>query len=286
MRLCVLTANNSWHLHDLKRAGGGDYHIDSVDFSQLSDRLTGCNHWLHQYDCLFTRSMPAGSLQQIIFRMDVLLRLEHEGLRIVNPPRAIEMAVDKYLSLVRLHQAKIPIPPTAVSQSLEQALEHFERLGGDVVLKPLFGSMGRGLERISRPADAATRFANLIINGEVIYQQAFVPHHDFDLRLLVIGERVFSMKRINPNHWISNLAQGAIGIPHAATPAEISLALAAAAAVSTEIAGVDLLFDQRTGQPYVLEVNSAPSWKGISKVLNFDIARSILDYLKSRLTGV
>lgn len=281
MRICVISSNENWHLNDLRRAAGKGIEIDNLSFQQLADDLTNPSHELSRYNCLLTRAMPAGSLQQIIFRMDVLLKLEQQGVRIVNPPRAIEMAVDKYLALTRLQAAQIPIPPTAVSQTAKQALEQFERLGSDIVLKPLFGSMGRGLERVTSINEARKRFEELESIGEVIYQQVFVPHNDFDLRLLVIGEKVFSMKRINRDHWVSNLAQGGIGVAHQATEAELNLARRAAAAVSTQFAGVDLVIDQRTGQPYVLEVNSAPSWKGISAVLRIDIARHLLEYLMS-----
>jgi ribosomal protein S6--L-glutamate ligase len=281
MKLCVISSDENWHLNDLRRAAGADVQIDNFRFQYIADDLTSTQHELCQYDCLLTRAMPPGSLQQIIFRMDVLLKLEQQGVRIVNPPRAIEMSVDKYLALTRLDQANVPTPPTSVSQTTGQALEQFERLGGDVVLKPLFGSMGRGLERICSLDDAQKRFAEIEMTGEVIYQQVYVPHGDFDLRLLVIGEQIFAMKRINENHWISNLAQGASGVPHEASVIEKSLAREAATAVATEIAGVDIVIDQQTGQPYVLEVNSAPSWKGISAVLGIDIGRQVLEYLMS-----
>ncbi len=287
MNLCVLSAADSWHFHDLKRAARKTEQISCRPFESLADFLPDASphaspnitHPLERFDCLLTRAMPAGSLQQVVFRMDVLLKLERRGLSVINPPRAIEMAVDKYLSLTRFQEANIPSPPSAVSQQVSEAMVHFERLGGDVVLKPLFGSMGRGLQRIHSPVTAELRFAELVANHEVIYQQKFIPHRDFDLRLMVIGEQVFAMKRVNPNQWIHNLAQGATGCPYQPTEQETELAIEAARAVETQIAGVDLVIDETSGQPYVLEVNSAPSWRGISSVLQVDIARHILDFL-------
>jgi RimK family alpha-L-glutamate ligase len=227
--------------------------------------------------------MPSGTLQQVVFRMDVLLTLQGQGLMIVNPPRAIELAVDKYLSLCHLQDAGVPIPPTAASQTALQGLAQFEELGGDVVCKPLFGSRGRGLERITSKERASERFSELESMGEVIYQQRFVPHSDFDLRLLVIGEAVWGMKRVNPGHWISNLAQGATGLPQSVSESQRELALNAAQAVSAKIAGVDVVIDEVTGESLVVEVNSAPSWKGISNVLDVDFGRAVLDFLESEL---
>lgn len=284
MNIGVLASADSWHFQDLRRAGDGTSEIVSVPFETLSDLLMSGlgrpSHPLQQFDCLLARAMPFGSLQQVVFRMDVLLKLHQQGMVIVNPPRTIEMAVDKYLCLVRLSEAGLPTPLTAVSQSLDTALQQFQQLSQDVVVKPLFGSMGRGLERITSIEMAMQRFAEILSRNEVLYQQSFIPHTGFDLRLLVIGEQVFSMRRENPNHWITNLAQGGIGSPHVASQREIELAIAAARVIEASIAGVDLVYDDRSGEPKILEVNSAPSWKGISEVLNIDIAAEILQFIQ------
>jgi glutathione synthase/RimK-type ligase-like ATP-grasp enzyme len=83
--------------------------------------------------------------------MDVLHRLEARGVPVLNPARALEVCVDKYLATARLEAAELPVPPTAVCQDADSALEAFAALGGDVVVKPLFGSEGRGMVRISDP---------------------------------------------------------------------------------------------------------------------------------------
>lgn len=283
MRLAVLTSADSWHYQDLCRAADGICEITAVPFESLADTLASradrFNHDLQQYDCLLARAMPSGSLQQVVFRMDVLLKLHQQGMVIINPPRTIEMAVDKYLCLVRLGEAGLPLPMTAVSQTLETALNQFQRLSQDVVIKPLFGSMGRGLERIDSMDLAVQRFTEILDRDEVLYQQSFIPHSGYDLRLLVVGDRVFSMRR-NNSHWITNLSQGGIGSPHTASQRELELAQAAAVAIGASIAGVDLIYDSRNGEPMILEVNSAPSWRGISAVLNVDIAAEILQFLK------
>ena len=61
-------------------------------------------------DAIIVRTMPPGSLEQVVFRMDALMRLEAEGVTIVNPPKAIECAVDKYLATTRLASAGLPVP--------------------------------------------------------------------------------------------------------------------------------------------------------------------------------
>jgi len=281
MKICVLAEPDSWHFLDLQRAagqGGGSHWLTHYSFEELSADV-GEPHPLEEYDAVLARAMPGGSLSQIIFRMDVLLELERRGVRIFNPPRTIEASVDKYLTLCLLQRHDIPVPRTMVSQTMESALQQFAQFTGNVVVKPIFGSMGRGLSRIRSVAEAEVCFAEQLQKGEVIYQQEFIEHGGTDLRLLVIGDEVLAMKRINPDHWITNIAQGASGHRHHPSENEIELARRAAAAVGASIAGVDLVYDSLTGKPYVLEINSAPSWQAISAVLNLDIARKIMEWI-------
>src|SRR5213075_2713780 len=54
------------------------------------------------FDAVLVRTMPPGSLEQVVFRMDVLHRLEARGVAVLNPPKAVEICVDKYLATAKL----------------------------------------------------------------------------------------------------------------------------------------------------------------------------------------
>lgn len=288
-KICVLASPTSWHFLDLKRAAGKQFELESRSFAELAAFVcktgsTDTRPW-NEFDIVLSRSMPVGSLQQVVFRMDVLLELERKGVRIVNPPRTIETAVDKYLSLARLAANGVPVPQTAVSQTVHQALQQFQQLGGKVVVKPLFGSMGKGLCRIQSAEEAIRVFETLVADDNVIYQQVFVDHGGFDLRLLVIGDQVLAMRRENSNHWVTNIAQGGRGSTHRPTEIEKELARQSARSVGAIIAGIDLLYDQQSGHPYVVEVNSAPAWQATSEVLQIDVAERILNELQRLVVG-
>ena len=284
MNIGVLAASSSWHFQDLQRSAAQRHQIISVSFEDLWTELgngapdfRGGSVELRTLDRLIIRTMPGGSLQQIIFRMNLLSRLERAGLRIVNAPRTIEIAVDKYLSLSVLSQAGIAIPPTMVAESLPAALKSFEALGGDVVYKPIFGGMGTGIMRLTDGRAAESFFQSQIEQGQIIYLQKFIDHGDWDVRILVVGDKTFSIKRQREGHWLTNIAQGAIGSPHRATDQEIALARKSAEVTGCEIAGVDLFYDQTSNLPMVCDVNAAPGWKGTASVLNVDIAKAMID---------
>lgn len=283
-KLGILARDTGWHCSDLIRAAKSWFLIQTFNYQSLEAFISsGCNHvnayneHLSELDFLVVRAMPPGSLQQVVFRMDALLQLEQDGVAVVNSPKTIEASVDKYLSLALLKRAGLPVPPTAVAQTVEQALQHFEELGGDTVIKPLFGSQGLGLKRLMSTDDARTFFEETIAREDVVYQQSFVRHPGWDLRLLVIGEAVLGMKRKN-EHWITNLSNGGQAIPWDPNELESELALRAADAVYGSVIGVDLVYDPE-GQPKILEVNSCPGWRGLSRCLSVDVAKMVVDML-------
>ena len=53
--------------------------------------------------------------------------------------------------------------------------------------------------------------------------------------------------------------------------------------MGTPLAGVDVL-PGNDGQLYVLEVNAVPGWKALARTLNRDVARLILDFLKTSIS--
>jgi ribosomal protein S6--L-glutamate ligase len=163
-------------------------------------------------------------------------------------------------------------------QTAEDAMTAFERLGGDVVVKPLFGSEGRGIARLSDPDLALRAFKMLAQLGGVIYLQEFIEHEGCDLRLFVLGQQVFAMRRKSASDWRTNVSRGADTEPFSPGDDLIDLARRAASAVGAPLAGVDLL-PARDGKLYVLEVNAVPGWQALSRTLKVDIAAAVLDYV-------
>jgi len=206
MKIGLLIDPGSWYLRDLQRAAADQHELVPIAFSDLwgnasPDPPTHPLVPYHHCDALLVRTMPPGSLEQVVFRMDLLAQWERAGLHIVNPPRAMEVAVDKYLCSLRLAQAGLLIPQTVACQSWRQAMTIFEALGGDVVVKPVFGGEGRGILRLEDPALALRTFQTLHRIQSVIYLQEFIPHRGFDYRVLILGDRTFVIRRCNDSDW-------------------------------------------------------------------------------------
>jgi RimK family alpha-L-glutamate ligase len=234
---------------------------------------------LKELNALIIRPIGRGSLEELVFRMDVLYMLQREGLYIVNPPEAIEHCVDKYDILAILEGNGVPVPRTAVTENLNEGLKAFRELGSDVVVKPLFGSRGIGATRVNDAEVASTVFRAILFYHGVIYIQEFVEHGFSDIRAFVVGDRVVaSMRRVAKN-WKTNYSQGAKPSNTRLEKNFEDLAVKSAKAIDCKIAGVDIL-ESSTG-PKVVEVNSQPGWKGLQSVTKTNIADDIIDFVIS-----
>jgi ribosomal protein S6--L-glutamate ligase len=98
------------------------------------------------------------------------------------------------------------------------------------------------------------------------------------LRLLVIADAIFCVKRNGNGDWRTNVARGGSAEAFEPTFEQIQIAFKACRAVGAWMAGIDLLTDRR-GRNVVLEVNAVPGWKATAKALDVDIARVILEKL-------
>ncbi len=285
MRIAVLGSATSWYVGDLRRAAGTQHSIVPVTYRHLAANIDRDGLTLHSgdedlrgCDALLVRSMPPGSLEQVIFRMNALAQLAEACVRVVNSPRSIEVAVDKYLTSAKLQAAGLRVPRTATCQTWEQGLEQFAALGGDVVVKPLFGGEGRGITRLDDEAVAQRVFKTLEQIGAVIYLQEFIAHEGCDLRVMLIGDQLLGMRRRHPADWRTNISLGAKAEPLEVTDELAQLARRACAAIGTEIAGVDFL-PGRDGQLYVIEVNAVPGWRALSRVTGADVAKHVLQHV-------
>lgn len=232
------------------------------------------------FDGLIVRTMPLGSLEQVVYRMDALQAVEHRGIPVINPPRTLEIAIDKWLTLERLSRHNVPTPATIACQSRDIAMKAFHQLGGDVVVKPIFGGEGRGIVRVSDVDMAWRVFSTLSQLGSVLYIQEFLPNFGYDIRVLKIGQRWLSVKRRSPEgQWRANVSLGSRAEPHELTDDECQLAERAAEATGGSFLGIDLL-PTRDGRTVVLEVNAVPGWRGTAQALGVNIAKLVIEHLK------
>src|SRR3954452_8607507 len=288
MRVAVVGSTGGWHAERLERALAARGHeCRFAPVTRMAGRIDGAiavrsrDVQLDSCDVVLVRGIPRGSLEQIVFRVDALHALEAAGVRAVNGALAIERAVDKFLASALLAAAGVPTPRTVACEHADDALEAFAELGADVIVKPLFGSMGFGMARVE-DADVARRvFRALEIERAVYYLQETVDHGGVDVRALVVGDRVVAAIERAGRGWRTNLAHGARARATTLDDDRAELCVRAAAALGADYAGVDLL-RAADGRDLVVEVNAIPGWHGLAAATGVDVAAALVDHLEHR----
>jgi len=241
-------------------------------------RLSIGNESLEDYQAVLVRSIPGGSLEQIIYRMDALHRLENAGVRILNSPSAIERGVDKYYALTLMEDEGLPVPRTIVTEWFDDAMAAFDQLGRDVVVKPLFGSEGRGMVRVSDKEVAYRTFRALELGRYVYYLQEYVPHGREDIRVFVVGDHAVAAMTRRGETWKTNISNGARAVRLRLDKKLSDMSVRAAKALEAEYAGVDIL-PMEGGGYSLIEVNTIPGWKGLKEATGFDAAGYLADFV-------
>ncbi len=293
-----------WHLAELQSAAGRlGVELSFADYESFHARIElggsrSCvveetrdvarRRQLHldEVDGIFTRTMPAGSMEQILFRLAVLhdeydRRAQCDRARsIVNPPASLELAIDKYATLTRVARMDIPTPPTAVAQSRSDAMRLFGELGGDVVVKPIFGGEGRGVMRIQDAELAWTTFSTLGQLGAIFYVQQFVAPGGCDVRLLIIGPYVHAIRRTCPLGFRTNMRAGGRAELIEMRSEWEHLARRVCSEFKLTLAAIDLLETSNGNEYRLVEINAIPGWKGAQGVVPVNLAEQINSVLK------
>jgi RimK family alpha-L-glutamate ligase len=297
-RLLALGPDQGWHADQLRSAATRlGWSLDYATYESLTTTITAdgrtrarCDAGeLAGFDAVLCRTMPAGSLEQVTFRLGVLHAAQASGVRVINPPRTLELAIDKFATLAIVGSLGYPVPQTVVTQTRKDALSAFDSLGGDVVVKPIFGGEGRGVMRIRDRQLAWYTFSTLEQLGAAIYVQRFIAPGGRDTRLLVIGDQVLGIRRTNENDFRTNVAGGATGRAVELAEPIAAMARRIAGALSIVIGSVDVIDcepDSYGSDGVVVEVNGVPGWKGAQGCLQLNLAETMIRTIIDRCADV
>jgi len=262
--------------HDFKLSGvGGMDEMNEMNEIGGGDGVDG----LDEMSGIIVRDVGAGAFEEVSFKFD-LLRILSERMPVINTPESIRNAANKYYSLHLLRRSGVPVPETVVTCDADVAMDLLDELG-EIVVKPIFGYKGIGIERFRNDPDRLDSNRNsieeLLSERGVLYLQELIPMKR-DLRVFVVGDRIAgSIYRYASCGWITNLSQSGVPERCVLTQEQEEIAIRASSAVGTDFAGVDLA---ETGNgSVVLEVNGTPSGKGIFDACGVDVTGDVVDRL-------
>ena len=288
MHVAILSARTGGHTDELCRALADHGHAGVVlPYDKLVGRLPGGLSSetvpILEADAVLARIIPGGSLEQVIYRVDALHWIEDRGVPVINSPRTIERCVDKFYTTALLHDSGLPTPETVVCEQIDDAIAAVRSMG-ECIIKPIFGSLGHGMVRVSEPEVARRILRSLEQTRAVFYVQQAIDHGGRDIRVFVVGGAVLGAieRRAPDGEWRTNVAIGGAATPFELPEEWAQLAVRAANVVGADYAGVDLL-PSRDGRVFVLEVNGIPGWEGFQKATGIDVAAAIVGQLVARV---
>jgi len=196
-------------------------------------------------------------------------------------PKSVLISHNKFWTLLALREAGIPVPDTYMAGSRKTVDKLLDEMKYPVVMKLLYGSLGKGVMFADTKQSAASFMDALERFNEPLFLEEYIENPGEDIRAVVVGgEVVGSMKRIaQKDERRTNIGIGGSGEPMSLTTEMKSMALKAADAIGMDVTGIDII--QGPKGPIVIEANVNVHFEGITKVLGMNIAKKIVEYVKS-----
>ncbi len=229
-----------------------------------------------KYDAVVLRGVPYNLDPVALNAISICM----EKTLVINNPKSMILARDKYGSIEVLKRSNLPVPRTKLVRSRKELVDAIVELKIAVV-KPLSSSLGIGVQLVTEKS-LGFFLSHFPFKFNAVVQEYIEKVRD--VRVFVIGdEAVGAMYRISPLSFVTNYSQGADLDPAPIEPYK-EIAVRATKALGLEYAGVDLI--ESPDGPKVIEVNPSPQWIGLSKILRKDIALILAKYVVTRANEV
>ncbi|MFT3724329.1 MAG: RimK family alpha-L-glutamate ligase [Hyphomonadaceae bacterium] len=230
--------------------------------------------------------IPRTGSETSYFTLAVIRQFERMGVAMINGAEAVDACADKLQTLQLLSASGLPIPRTILAK-FPVDVDVIEReLGFPVVVKKLRSTRGAGVvlcQSRDQFDDLASLLGDAGHQSDFIFQQYIAASHGRDVRLLVIGNQVAAAmeRRSVTGNFKSNISLGGVGECVQPPPEMAELAIEATKALRLEIAGIDVLYDDKGYR--ICEANSSPGFVGLEKACPVSVPDKVFDYVTARL---
>jgi [lysine-biosynthesis-protein LysW]--L-2-aminoadipate ligase len=210
-----------------------------------------------------------------------LRMLEGAGNLVINRHHTANTCADKLLTTMALQAVSVPQPACKVAFTQEAALQAIEEMGYPVILKPVIGSWGRLLARITdRDAAEAVLEHKEVLGGyqhSIFYIQEMIRKPGRDIRAFVVGDECICAIYRHSEHWITNTARGGKASNCPVTPDLAAITVKAANAVGGGVVAIDVFEDPDRGL-LVNEINHTMEFRNSIEPTGVDIPGRVADY--------
>lgn len=172
---------------------------------------------------------------------------------------------NKVLQYELFKREKLPAVPTFISCNRAEALSYIEKCEYPLVSKIQTGSGSRGVEMI-RNYKLARRFVNQVFTSgrstyhtylkqkDYVYFQKFITDSQYDLRIIIIGDRVFGYYRMKPSRDFRASGAGVV-VKKELPESAMRLALKCKAKMNALQIAVDMITDSKNDNFMIIEAS-------------------------------
>lgn len=259
-----------------------------VDMEQVCLDLDSGKAWIGGVDLggldgLIIKKIGARYSPDLLDRLELLRFLSQRGLPIFSSPLSIMRVLDRLSCTVTLRLGDIPMPPTTITESVDEALSAVERYGA-AVFKPLFTSKARGMTVIEHGPEARAAITAFHAENPIMYLQQKIELPGQDLGVVFLGGKYLTTyARCGTGAWNTTIESGGKYAPATPSAETIRMAEKAQALFNLDFTCVDVV-ESATG-PVVFEVSAFGGFRGIQDACGLDAAAMYTDYVMEKIRG-
>ncbi|MDR2055343.1 MAG: GAK system ATP-grasp enzyme [Desulfovibrio sp.] len=258
--------------------------MDAVRLDLPSGRCFYNGMDISALDALIVKKIGARYSPDLLDRLEMLCFLADRGVRVFSDPHTVIRMLDRLGCTLRLQAAGVPMPPTTITESPEQALRAIRRYGR-AVLKPLYTSKARGMRLVdSRNPGLPDLIADYVKDNTVIYaQKALRLENNLDLGVVFLGQDYLTTyARVKAeNAWNTTTANGGRYAPFTPDAAILAVARKARAVFDLAFTCVDVAVTD--DGPLVFEVSAFGGFRGVEKTTDLNPAALLAEHLLARM---
>ncbi|MBN1263620.1 MAG: ATP-grasp domain-containing protein [Candidatus Pacebacteria bacterium] len=233
---------------------------------------------LSNFDLFYFRAVGSAtewSNLLVLYALAEKIPFVDEYLGVWGPGRRL-----KSIAGVILGQNQIAYPQTSFASDRDQLSKEAKRFAYPFVLKISKGGRHGLGTLLVKDMQTYTRLCKGRIERSSFLLQEYIPN-DGDYRLFLTGYKVLGAfkRQKKEQKLILNRSSGPSESLKRVPSEVVKLAEKAARVLKVEIAAIDMVIDQRTNKPTVIEVNEAPQWRVFTQRTGIDVAGEIVRYL-------
>ncbi len=237
-------------------------------------------------DAIIVKKIAPTYSPDALDRMEILRFLHHKGVPVFSNPDSMFRLIDRLSGTAVLRLGGIPMPPTVVTEDVEEAVSTVADFG-KAVFKPLYSSKARGMTVIEDTPDARDEIADYKAAGnQVMYIQKMVSHAGghLDLGVSFLGGKYLATyaRQGSGTSWDTTTRTGGRYVPH--EPSEEIIALAhKAQALFPDMAFTCVDVVETPDGAAIYEVSAFGGFRGLLDACGIDAAAAYADYVLEKL---